>query len=189
MGTPSATKVRNPAAPSEPVGASESTTGDDRLSEIDTILAQLTDNDRLSAADAAGRISARQGFLADFATVCNAEVRPAMTSVLEQLEAAGGAGLIEEHPGGEPRFATPRLTLWMSLQGEIVGSPRLDSHPYLQLDADVTGCQIQVSEGDMWGGRGGHSGSADVWQLSEVTQDRVIQELLSIVRRAAAVTT
>lgn len=70
-------------------------------------------------------------------------------------------GLIEEHHGGEPRVSSPRLTLWMSLQGAIDGTPRQDRNPYLQLDADVAGKVIRLTEGDSWRGSGAsHSGSA-----------------------------
>ena len=73
-----------------------------------------------------------------------------MEAVLDRLRQYGGDGLIVEHPGGEARVSTPRLTLWMSLQGEISGAPRLDRHPYLQLDADVENRMIRLTEGDGW---------------------------------------
>ncbi|MGA7419333.1 MAG: hypothetical protein WBW80_15160 [Acidimicrobiales bacterium] len=74
----------------------------------------------------------------------------------------------------------------MSLEGGIVGEPRVDREPYLQLEANVAGRNIEVTEGDMWRGAGGkRSGPVGHWQLSELTKDRVIQELLAIARRSA----
>jgi hypothetical protein len=74
----------------------------------------------------------------------------------------------------------------MSLEGEIVGDPRSDREPYLQLEANVASRDIETSEGDMWRGAGGkRSGPLGHWQLSELTQEQVIQELLAIARRSA----
>ena len=109
-----------------------------------------------------------------------------MEAVLDRLRQYGGDGLIEEHPGGEARVSTPRLTLWMSLQGEISGAPRLDRHPYLQLDADVDNRMIRLTEGDNWqGGGAAHLGSTGTWKPADVTRALVIEELLAIVRRSA----
>lgn len=128
----------------------------------------------------------QEEFATGFRTACQTEVRPAMQAVLERLQSTGGGGIIEGHPGGEPRFPGPSLTLWMSLAGEIVGAPRADRCPYLEIEADVAKRRAQVSEGDMWlGGGGGRSGRAAQWQLPELTYERVVQELLSIARRAA----
>ncbi len=110
-----------------------------------------------------------------------------MEAVLRQLEHSGGAGIIEEHGAGEARVRYPRLMLWMSLEGDIDGIPRYDRNPYIQFDADHVKREVQVSEGDMWLGSGGNrSGPVGVWQLSELTSDRVTQELLTIVRRSAS---
>ena len=125
--------------------------------------------------------------MAGFAIACETEVRPAMKAVLDRLRQLGGGGLVEEHAGGEPRFPQPRIVLWMSLKGELVGEPRPDRYPYLQLEADVERRQVQVDEGDMWRGAGGRtSGRARAWDLSELTRQRVTDELLVIARRAAA---
>jgi hypothetical protein len=133
-------------------------------------------------------LEGRQAFFDEFHRVCESEVRPAMRAVLDRLRREGGDGLIEEHPGGEPRFATPRLTLWMSLQGPIEGAPRQDRNPYLQLEAAGSGRVIRVSEGDSWrGGGAGHSGAAGTWKPSDVTHATVLQELAHIVRRSARV--
>jgi len=94
------------------------------------------------------------------------------------------AELIQEQGGS--LGATPRLTLWMSLEGETHRSPRQDRHPYLQLDADAAKGQVEVPEGDMWQGVGTHtSGRARSWQLPEITKEAVSQAIVAILRRAA----
>jgi hypothetical protein len=131
-------------------------------------------------------LEAGQKFLDEFAKACATEVRPAMDAVLERLRQLGGDGLVEEHSGGEARFPNPRLTLWVSLKGEIVGEPRLDRFPYLQLEADVERRKVQVDEGDMWRGAGGHSsGRVGAWDVDELRRDRIIKELLAVALRAA----
>jgi hypothetical protein len=73
----------------------------------------------------------------------------------------------------------------MSFSDEITGAPRQDRHPYLQLDAEIDRRSVTVSEGDMWRGHGGNrSGKSAEWQLTELSADRVIGELLGIIRRA-----
>jgi hypothetical protein len=149
-------------------------------------LAAVARRDRESGEAATARAELRQKFLDDFSKACVQEVRPAMSAVLKRLQQLGGDGIIEEHPGGEARFPRPRITLWMSLKDKIVGEPRLDRHPYLLFDADVESQKVEVNEGDMWRGAGGNfSGSVGMWDVTELTHDRVTNELLSIARRAA----
>lgn len=160
----------------------------DPLADIGSVVAALKQQDAQSAESATHVLEDRQAFFDQFHEICRTEVRPAMQAVLDRLQSEGGDGLIEEHPGGEPRVATPRLTLWMSLQGPIDGAPRQDRNPYLQLDADVAGRAIRVSEGDSWrGGGAGQSGSAGTWNPSDVTSDLVVTELAGIVRRSARI--
>jgi hypothetical protein len=123
-------------------------------------------------------------FLEEFAAVCEREIRPAMEAVLERLRQNGGGGLIQERSGGEGQSATPRLTLWMSLDGEIAGSPRQDRHPYLQLDPNQAERQVQVWEGDMWHGAGSTARVAP-WHRSEITKDSVTKVTIDMVRRVA----
>ncbi len=158
----------------------------DPLAALGPIVAAVEESDRRSSELTADRREAGQKFLEDFATACETEVKPAMKAVLERLSQLGGGGLIEEHPGGEARFRNPRLGLWMSLKGEIVGEPHLDRYPYLQLEADVETLKVQVDEGDMWRGAGGNStGRAGTWDLADLTCRRVTEELLAVAQRAA----
>lgn len=168
------------------VSDSRAADAEPRLAEIDAILADLGERERRSAVEASAAEDEEKVFISAFQTMCRVEARPAMETVLERLRRDGGGGRIEEHPGGEARVATPRLTLWMSLQGEIRGSPRVDRHPYLQLDADMKERNTRVSEGDMWGGNGsGRSGRTSSWELADIDYDRILRELVAIIARSA----
>jgi len=168
-----------------PTGIGPSATIDDLLAGFGPLVAAVAQGDRDSADRSAERLEAGQKFLDDFATACESEVKPAMNAVLERLRQVGGGALVEEHPGGEARFTKPRIALWMSLEGEV-GAPRLDRYPYLLLEADIDSRTVQVDEGDMWRGAGGNcSGRVGVWEVPELTRERVIRELLAIAQRAA----
>ena len=185
MGSPSATPTASGTVdlsrPSE-----EEVATSDTLDGFGPVLAAVAQRDHDSDELTADRLEAGHKFLEDFAAACAAEVRPAMDAVVSRLQQLGGGGVVEEHTGNEVRVRNPRVTLWMSLKGEIVGEPRLDRYPYLQLEADVERRKVQVDEGDMWRGAGGHSsGRVAAWDLSELTGDKVTKELLAIARRAA----
>jgi hypothetical protein len=189
MGAPVVTPATSRPADSVGSGKDEGAdlgvpTGDEVLAAFAPLLAAVAQRDRDSAALGTERLAAEQKFLADFARACETEVKPAMEAVLQRLRQLGGDALVEEHPGGEARFTKPRIALWMSLEGEV-GVPRLDRHPYLLLEAEVQARKVQVDEGDMWRGAGGNSsGRVGKWDVSELTRDRVLRELLAIVQRA-----
>jgi len=184
MGTPHLSEAAQEPEVALPATGRRSSGADPRLEEVDRIMADLGERDRRSAVAAAAVADGVHGFMAEFETMCRREARPAMEAVIERLKSDGGGGLIEEHVGGETRVSTPRLTVWLSLQGDIQGTPRPDRHPYLQLDADAKERNVRVSEGDMWGGsEGGHSGRIDSWEIADVSYDRVLLELIAIIRR------
>lgn len=159
---------------------------DDLLKGFDDILAEVADRDREEVQHEDEVHREVVAYLDAFHEVCRTQARPAMEIVLQRLTTGGGGGDIEEHPGGEPRYQHPSLVLWMSLEGPITGEPRPDRDPYLQLEANVPGRNIQVWEGDMWRGAGGkRSGPVGTWELSDVTREGVVGELLAIARRAA----
>ncbi|MGI8753959.1 MAG: hypothetical protein ACR2MN_16925 [Acidimicrobiales bacterium] len=187
MGTPASTSSGSLAPTSaDAFEAQEARNAGGPLAEIDEIVAGVSQRDRQATERGMHEMEVQREFLDEFTTTCRREIRPAMESVLRQLHRSGGGGLIEEHNGGETRIRTPRLTLWMSLEGDIVGGPRPDRDPYLQLDADAAQRDVKITEGDMWRGAGaGHSGPTAVWQLSDITAERITQELADIVRRAA----
>jgi hypothetical protein len=157
----------------------------DPLAEIDQLM-QNNLREEQEAAERDARLETdRSDFAAEFTRVCQRQVRPAMEAILERLRRNGGGGVIEERPEDVGQHHTHRLTLWMSFSGEITGAPRQDRHPYLQLDADVDKRSVTVSEGDMWQGQGGNrSGKFAEWKLVEITDARVTQEILAIIRRA-----
>jgi len=182
---------QDPAVGDAPAGVGASRTGSlDQghvLEEVRSILAELNRENDESQAEADLLSQARTSFLNTFKAMCRDVARPAMQAVADQLKAAGGDGLVEEFPGGQPRVSTPRLTLWMSFKGAIVGDPRPDRHPYVQLDADVEHHTVRLSEGDMWqGAGGGRSGSAGTWNVEEITSGVVLDEVLEVIRRAAS---
>ena len=159
--------------------------GTDPLAALGPILAAVAQWDRESAELANERAEVAQKFLDEFAMRCVNEVRPAMRAVLQRLQQLGGDGLIEEHPGGEARFQKPRIALWMSLKDQIPREPRLDRYPYLLLEADVSSRTVQVDEGNMWRGAGGNfSGRVGTWQLTELTHERIANELVAICSQA-----
>ena len=176
----------SPVGPADVAEGAVPSTAADPLAGFGPILAAVAQRERATADASADRLDGGRKFLDDFTAACQTEVRPAMDAVVERLRQLGGDGLVEEHPGGEARFRSPRLALWMSLRGEIVGEPRLDRYPYLLLEADVEGRRVQVDEGDMWRGAGGNtSRRVGAWEVSDLTRQRVTETLLSIARRAA----
>ncbi len=121
----------------------------------------------------------------EFTSVCATTIRPAMQAFLERLRANGGGGLLEERSGVHGAGVAPRITLWMSLKGELIGRPRRDQHPFLQLDFDAAQHQVVLVEGDMWKGHGA-SGPVGTWSTSEITGSLVTASLLDVLRRAAS---
>ena len=158
----------------------------DHLLEIDHIvqkwLAHVQEVDTLRTRYA----SERAAFATVFSTLCETVIRPSMELVIQRLRLNGGGGVITERPADPSRKFTHRLTLWMSLSGEIVGTPRPDRYPYLQLDADADHRRVEIWEGDMWRGHGS-SHSVTRWQLSEITASALFKEILEILRRSVAV--
>ena len=109
-----------------------------------------------------------------------------MEAVIERLHADGGGGVIVERPTDETRRFTHRFTLWMSLLGEIEGTPREDRHPYLRLDANVDTRRVEVWEGDLWRDRrGGTSRKVTEWTLQEMDGPHVEREAVEILRRSS----
>ena len=110
---------------------------EDPLAAIDEIEQSWLDAERHRAEEAERVLLDRSEFSRDFISRFEDDVRPAMEAVIERLHADGGGGVIVERPADETRRFTHRFTLWMSLLGEIEGTPREDRHPYLRLDANV----------------------------------------------------
>ena len=139
------------------------------------------------AAQKTARVFAeRSEFAAQFTAACDDHVRPPMEAILERLRVDGGDGVIVERPEDLAARRWHRLTLWMSINGPISGTPWPDRYPYLQLDADVDRRAVKVSEGDMWLGHGGNrSGPVATWRLSEMTADAVTDAAIATLGRSA----
>jgi hypothetical protein len=159
----------------------------DPLSELDRILASWARKDReaaeLAAKRAARERDLKQEYLDRFIDACRKEVEPAMQAVRGRLKLNGGEGIIEERLDGDGTVHSPRLTLWMSLEGDIVGKPRRDTCPHLRIAADVTRREVHVSARDADDSSGGNGVRKYIWQLSDLTHDRITHELVSIVWR------
>ncbi len=155
--------------------------GGDSLNEIDEIVDHWSQLRQESADEQAHAEIEREHFLQEFRAITSSVIRPTMDTALERLRKDGGGGLIEE--GGPESRRKPRVTLWMSMKGEIAGSPRQDLNPFLQLDADPVQRQIDVWEGDMVENQG-TSRATSPWALSEVTEEAVMGRIVAILRRA-----
>ena len=109
-------------------------------------------------------------------------VKPALGDLAERLNGHGGGGLLEERAAvgrhGE------RVTLWMSLEGAVI-APRIDRHPYLQLDVDVLGRRVTVWEGDMWN-KVGSSRPGEPFTLEQLTTEGLTQRAIGILRRTVS---
>jgi len=157
----------------------------DPLAEVDQIFemrSQALDKsvERQSRAD-----TAKTRLEDEFSRVRTEEIRPAMQAFLDRLRLNGGGGLLEEREGIPGTGVVPRVILWMSMSGEIVGSPRQDMVPYLQLDFEVSKKRVVVAAGDMRQHHG-TSGRVGTWIPSEITADLVTRSLLEVLRRAAS---
>lgn len=156
----------------------------DPLRAVDDIFEMRARGMKGSAQRQSDESSERTRLQAEFTTACRERILPAMQGFLERLRLNGGGGLLEEREGVQGAGVAPRIRLWMSLSGELIGRPRHDQHPYLQLDYDVSQDEVNVTEGDMWKGHGS-SGPVGAWVAREITSAMVTESLIGILRRAA----
>jgi hypothetical protein len=154
---------------------------DESIGKIDQLVSHWSDLRQESVEKQAKAKAERDQFLKEFQDLTQAVIRPTMEAAVARLQRDGGDGMIEERQ--EDVFHRERLTLWMSLQGQIAGSPRQDLNPYLQLGVDAGNLRIDVWEGDMWE-RQGSSRATTPWHLHEVTPETVTKRILDILRRA-----
>jgi hypothetical protein len=133
----------------------------------------------------------QRAFVEEFTKKCEADIIPAMEAILTRLRAGGGGGAVEYEPRGGISSRYPRITIWLSLEGEVRGNPSQDRVPYLQLDANPRPMKVEISEGDIWQSGptwkdpGKHrAGFVGVWDLEELTQTAIIEEVRGILERA-----
>jgi hypothetical protein len=174
---------QEPAAPDLPGPGTAGPGGLGTDEEIDQIVHHWNDLRHEAAAEEEQNEAERDEFLERFGRLVDTVVLPAMESVLARLRANGGGGRIEQDD--EERLHRPRVTLWMSMDGEITGSPRQDRHPFMQLDADTPTRRVEVREGDMVNQQGA-SRAAAPWTLDEITPERVTERIIAILRRAGS---
>jgi hypothetical protein len=159
---------------------SHSTGDEDSLRQIDEIVGHWSHLVQESAEEQAHGEVEKQQFLKEFEDLTDTVIRPTMEMAVERLRTDGGDGLIEEHH--MDALHKPRVTLWMSMQGEVA-SPRQDLNPFLQLDADVANRRITVWEGDMVKNQG-TSRATTPWTPSEVTPESIMDRIVGVLRRA-----
>jgi hypothetical protein len=154
----------------------------DPYAEIDDALSEWSSRERAFVEAEAAAKAEREKFIRDFEDISRTLIRPTMEAVIERLRRDGGDGTIDERRSDA--FHTPRVILWMSLEGEIATKPRQDRNPFLQLDADVAHRQVDVWEGDMWE-RQGISQATSPWKLDEISPASVTERIVGILQRAA----
>jgi hypothetical protein len=164
--------------------AADTAVSTDLLDEVDHIF-EMRSRDLGMSGERRSQIDAeRVALREEFSSACAHTIRPAMQAFLERMRANGGGGLIEERSGVQRTGVAARIRLWMSLSGEIIGRPRRDQHPYLQLDLDVVEQRVNLVEGDKFKGHG-DAGPVGSWAVSEITGPLVTQSLIDVLQRAA----
>ena len=152
------------------------------VGDIDEILEDWSDRQRKLAQKQEEIEAEREKFLQDFKEISQNVIKPAMEAIVQRLQKDGGGGIIWD--GESDSMHRPRLILWLSLKGELTGTPRQDRNPYLQLDADVAHRRIDVWEGDMWE-KQGTSRTTSPWKLSEISSESITERIVGILERAA----
>jgi hypothetical protein len=171
------TEEKDAADPNSKTGAHEAL-----VSDIDAILEEWSDRQHEWAEKQQKAESEREQFLRDFARISEETIRPAMEAIIRRLEVDGGGGIIQE--GDFQRTERPRLILWMSLEGDLSGTPRQDRNPYLQLDANAALRRVDVWEGDMWQ-KQGTSRATSPWELGDISSEVILERVVGILTRAA----
>jgi hypothetical protein len=163
------------------VEAGTSFSKDDPLSDIDQMLRAVRARDWQLAEDAAFDVDAGLEFLEQFSRSCETEVRPVMEAVATRLSIYGGGGMVEMRRGGDPRSRSPRLTMWLSLQEEIIGTPSPERHACLSIEANADRRNISITSS--FGSPEAREDQITTWQLADLTQENVTKELTEIIRR------
>jgi hypothetical protein len=168
-----------------PHGAASPVPSTDVLREVDRIF-EIRSRGLSHLAESQVRADTeRTRLYEEFSSMSTHVIRPAMEAFLARVRMNGGGGLLEVRDGVQEAGVSPRVRLWLSLSGELIGRPRQDQHPYLQLDFDIDLQLVNVAEGDMWKGHGS-SGPVGSWVVSDITDVVVTESLIEILRRAAA---
>ena len=156
--------------------------GSVNLSAIDDLLGVYARQREAQAAHTRAVLLELRRFVHAASCTIERVVKPALRDVADRLDGHGGGGLLEERAAAGRHGQ--RVTLWMSLEGAVV-APRIDRHPYLQLDVDVLGRKVTVWEGDMWN-KVGSSRRTEPFTLEQLTTEGITQRAIGILRRTVS---
>jgi hypothetical protein len=182
---PASPRPSDDPVPRSSLAAETTPPAPDLLDEVDDIFEMRSRGLGLSGERRSQVDAQRKAIQEEFSSACAQIIRPAMQAFLERMRHNGGGGLLEERSGVQRAGVAARIRLWMSLSGEIIGRPRRDQHPYLELDLDVVEQRVNLVESDKWKGHG-NSGPVGSWTVSEITGPMVTQSLVDVLRRAAS---
>ena len=163
-----------------PPAAKDTSNPEDRLATVDALLATYRDQQSAAASLRRELDAERETFVDEAHHALEYIAKPALWAIAQRLLTDGGGGMVVEQAAESKRGQ--RLTLWMSLEGQVASPPRVDRYPYLRIDVDVPGRVLTVWEGDMWNGRGA-SRSAQPFTLETLTTDEVERRAIGIIRR------
>jgi hypothetical protein len=149
---------------------------------VDELLAEYHLERRVAREIEERRAADREQFARAAAHALGCVVKPALQAVADRLVQQGAGGLVEDRRRSGD--LGPRLVLWMSLDGPIVGSPRQDRNPYLQLDLDVDRREVRVWEGDKWLDRGASRATSPL-ALDDLTAAVATRRAIAVLKRAA----
>jgi hypothetical protein len=152
----------------------------DPLRQVDEVIGSWANRHQAFTQRQAEAQAARKQFEQDANELARTVIRPTCDAIAARLDEVGGGGRVDERSADVNHYH--RLTLWMSLEGDVV-MPRQERNPYLQVDLDVPHRRFNLWEGDMWEKQGG-SGNAGSWKLGEITDQAVIDRAIAILSRA-----
>lgn len=153
----------------------------DSLAAIDELVADYRVEEQAFEHAVALAASERAAFVRAATSALRDVVKPLFETVATRLAHDGGDGRVDERcPEGRHGL---RITLWMSLDGPIVGTPRQDRNPYVQLDIDAERRQVRVWEGDLWRGLGTSRPGSPLSER-DLTEDVVLARTMEVLRRA-----
>jgi hypothetical protein len=154
----------------------------DSLKAIDELVADYRVEEQALEHAVAVAASQRTAFVEAATSALRHVVKPLFDTVASRLANDGGDGRVDVSDS-EGRHGL-RITLWMSLDGPIVGTPRQDLNPYVQLDLDAERRQVRVWEGDMWRGLGTSRPGSPLTE-HDLTEEVVLARTMEVLRRAA----
>ena len=158
-------------------------TTEDPLGALDVLLVTYREQEAARESLQRAQDAERERFVREARHALEEVVKPALRAVARRLQRCGGDGFVAERAADGRR--SQRITLWMSPEGPVADSPRVDRFPYLQIDVDAPSRSLTVWEGDMWNRRGA-SRATDPFTLETLTVDGVVLRAIDVLRRVVA---